>query len=76
MKEQVVTSTAEIAEPFSNYFSSVGKNLADEIPLTHHEPEVYLNPTDKRFSLKAPTVDKVHNLLRTIDEKKSTGLDN
>ena len=76
VKEQVVTSPAEIAEPFNNYFSSVGKNLADKIPLTHHEPEVYLNPTDKRFSLKAPIVDKVYNLLHTIDEKKSTGLAN
>ena len=76
MKEQVVTSPAEMAEAFNNYFSSVGKNLADEIPLSQHEPEVYLNPTDKRFSLKPPTVDKVYNLLRTIDEKKSVGLDN
>ena len=64
-----------MAEAFNNYFSSVGKNLADEIPLSQHKPEDYLNPTDKRFSLKTPTVDKVYNLLRTIDEKKSVGLD-
>ena len=75
MKEQVVTSPAEMAEAFNNYFSSVGKNLVDEIPLSQHEPEVYLSPTDKRFSLKTPTADKVYNLLRTIDEKKSVWLD-
>ena len=64
-----------MAAAFSNYFSRVGKNLADKIPLSQDEPEVYLNPADKRFSLKAPTVDKVYNLLRTIDEKKSVRLD-
>ena len=62
-----------MAEAFNNSFfsPSVGKILADEIPLLHHEPEVYLNLTGQRFSLKAPVVDKVYNLLRTIDEKKS-----
>ena len=60
-----------MAEAFNNYFSGV----ADEIPLSQHEPEVYVNPTDERVSLKPPTVDKVYNLLRTIDEKKSVGLD-
>ena len=63
-----------MAEAFNNY-SSVGKNLADEFSLSQHDPEVYLNPTDKRFSLKAPTVGKVYNLLPTTDEKKSVGLD-
>ena len=75
VNEQVVTSPADMAEAFNNYFSNVGKNLADEIPLAQYEPGVYLNPTDTRFSLKLPTVDKVYNLLRTIDEKKSVGLD-
>ena len=63
MNEHVVTSPADMAEAFN------------EIPLAQYEPSVYLNPTDKRFSLKPPTVDKVYNLLRTIDEKKSVGLD-
>ena len=75
VNEQVVTSPADMAEAFNNYFSNVGKNLADEIPLAQYEPGVYLNPTDTRFSLKLPTVDKVYNLLRTIDEKKCVGLD-
>ena len=75
VNEQVVTSPADMAEAFNNYFSNVGKNLADEIPLAQYEPGVYSNPTDTRFSLKLPTVDKVYNLLRTIDEKKSVGLD-
>ncbi len=75
VEEQSITSPAEMSEAFNNYFASVGKNLADEIPSPENEPELYLNPTDKRFSLKAPTVDTVYNLLRSIDEKKSVGLD-
>ena len=75
VEEQSITSPAEMSEAFNNYFASVDKNLADEIPSPENEPEVYLNPTDKRFSLKAPIVDTVYNLLRSIDEKKSVGLD-
>lgn len=74
-EEQVITSRAEMAEAFNDYFVSVGKNLADEILSPEHEPEVNLRPTDKRFSLKASTKDTVYNLLRCIDEKTSVGLD-
>ena len=54
-----------MAEAFNNYFSSVGKILLMKFP--------YLNRTEKRFSLKAPTVDEVYYLLCTIDETKSVG---
>ena len=74
--EQVITSPIEIAEAFNNYFSTVGSNLASDIPLTKYGPEYYLEPTHSIFSLKPPTVDTVHKLLRKIDEKKSVGLDN
>ena len=49
MKEQESTSSAKMAEAFNNYFSSVGKNLADEMPLPENEPEAYLEPIDKTF---------------------------
>ena len=75
VKEQVITSSAEMAEAFNNYFSSVGKNLADEIPLPENEPEDYLEPTDTTFSLKPPSIDIVNDLLLFIDEKKSVVLD-
>ena len=74
--EQVITSPTEIAEAFNNYFSTVGSNLASDIPLTKYGPEYYLEPTHSIFSLKPPTVDTVYKLmLRKIDEK-SAGLDN
>ena len=72
--EQVITSPTKIAEAFNNYFSTVGSNLASDIPLTEYRPEYYLEPTHSIFSLKPPTVDTVYKLLRKIDEK-SVGLD-
>ncbi len=32
VEEQSITSPTEMSEAFNNYFASVGKNLADEIP--------------------------------------------
>ncbi|CAB4002573.1 Hypothetical predicted protein [Paramuricea clavata] len=37
--------------------------------------QVYLTLTDKTFNLQTPTIDRVHRLLKTTDEKKSVGLD-
>ena len=73
--EQVVTSSGEIAEIFNSYFSNIGADLAAEIPASEYKPEASLIPTDKKFSLEIPTIDTVHRLLKTIDEKKSPGLD-
>ena len=74
--DQKITASAEIAEAFNEYFSTVGNNLASEIPTPVHTPEFYLKPTDKAFSLQIPTVDTVYRQLITLDEKKSAGLDN
>ena len=73
--EQVVTSPIEISEAFNNYFSTIGSNLASDIDLTENGPEYYLKPTDSVFSLKTPSIGRVHKLLTKIDEKKSVGLD-
>jgi hypothetical protein len=62
-------------ETFNSHFSNVGVDLAAEIPASEYNPEVYLTPTDKTFNLQTPTIDRVHRLLKTIDEKKSVGLD-
>ena len=57
--------------PFG-YFSNIG---ATEIPASEHKLETYLIHTNKTFNLEIPTIDTVHRLLKTIDEKKSSGLD-
>ena len=40
-------------------------------PTSEYDPDVYLTPTDKTFSLQTPMIDRVHRLLKTTDEKKS-----
>ena len=42
---------------------------------TNVQPESYLQPTDKVFSLKAPNIITVCKLLSDINERKATGLD-
>ena len=74
--EKVITLPIRMAEAFNNYFSTVGSNLASDIPLTEYGPEYYLEPTHSIFSLKPPTVETVYKLLTKIDEKKSVGFDN
>ena len=64
-----------MAEAFNKFFTTIGSNLACEIPPTNVEPESYLQPTDKVFSLKAPNAITVFKLLSDINETKATGLD-
>ena len=75
--DQIVNSPNQMAETFNTYFSNVGSNLSDEIPSSvDSNLEDYLDPTDGTFSLQFPSVNTVTRLLKTIDEKKSAGLDN
>ena len=75
--DQIVNSPNQLAETFNTYFSNVGSNLSDKIPSSaDSNPEDYLDPTDETFSLQFPSVNTVTRLLKTIDEKKSAGLDN
>ena len=75
--DQIVNSPNQLAETFNTYSSNVGSNLSDEIPSSaDSNPEDYLDPTDGTFSLQFPSVNTVTRLLKTIDEKKSAGLDN
>jgi hypothetical protein len=71
----VVNTPTELAETFNLHFSTVGKNLAAEIPNENIEPESYMQPTQHRFSLKAPTASTVYKLLENINVRKATGLD-
>ena len=70
-----INSSVDMAEAFNVHFTNIGHNLAQGIPATDIEPEYYLTPTDKQFSLVTPSVDTVHNLLTKINDRKATGLD-
>ena len=47
----VINISTELAETFNLHFSTVGKNLAAEIPNEYIEPEFYMPRTQHRFSL-------------------------
>lgn len=75
VQDKIVNSSQEMAEAFNEYFTSIGPSLSKEIPPTNVKPESYLKPTDKTFSLKAPSVTAVVKLLLEINVRKATGLD-
>ena len=64
-----------MAEIFNEHFTSIGHNLAKEIPQAVVNPDYYLKPTVKKFSLQVPSVDIVCRLLNNTNENKATGLD-
>ena len=71
----VINTPTEPAETFNLHFSTVGKKLAAGIQNENMEPEAYMQRTQHRFSLKAPTVSTVYKLLENINVRKATGLD-
>ena len=75
VNNEPITSAAEIAEVFNDFFATIGSNLANEIQPSTIVPEFYLQPTDPIFSLKPPSASAVCKLLNQLDAKKATELD-
>ena len=75
VNNEPISSAAEMAEVFNDFFATIGSNLASEIQPSAIEPEFYLQPTDTMFSLKPPSASTVSRLLNQLDTKKATGLD-
>jgi len=72
---QIINSSVDMAEALNKHFTDIGRSLAQEIPATDVEPEYYITPTHKTFSLQIPSVDTVYNLLTKMNHRKATGLD-
>ena len=70
VNNEPITSAVQMAGNFSDYFSTIGSNLASEIQPSSTEPEFYRQPTDTIFSLKAPSASTVCWLLSQLDAKK------
>ena len=75
VNNEPISSAAEMAEVFNDFFATFGSNLASEIQPSTIEPEFYLQPTNTVFSLKPPSASTVCRLLNQLDTKKATGLD-
>ena len=52
VNNEPISSAAEMAEVFNDFFATTGSNLASEIQPSTIEPEFYLQPTDTIFFLK------------------------
>ena len=74
--ENRASSALEMAEAFNCHFANIGHDLAEDIPPTVKEPEYYLNPTNKTFSLNSCSTSEVQKLLENLGVTKATGLDN
>ena len=74
--ENTVSSAANITETLNTFFTSVGPNLASEIPNSTADPLAHITvvPTG-RFPFQKIEIDEVKKLLRKLDGKKATGLD-
>jgi len=68
-----ISSAAEMAEVFNDFFATIGSNLASEIQPSTIEPEFYRQPTDTMFSLKPPSARTVCRLLNQLDTKEPLG---
>ena len=65
-----------LSGPFrNNYFTNIGRSLAQEIPSLEIDPLAYVNPVDGVFSFQRIIVQKVSKLLKAIDVGNATGLD-
>ena len=73
VNNEPISSAAEMAEVFNDFFATIGSNLASEIQPSTMEAEFYLQPTDKRFSLKPSCASTVCRLLNRLDTKKPLG---
>ncbi|XP_068741900.1 uncharacterized protein [Montipora capricornis] len=72
---KIVSNSVDIAETINEHFTNIAQVLAEDIPGVDVNPEVYLETTDKSFSLQTPSSDIVLNILKKIVDKKATGLD-
>ena len=73
--EETIYTPKQIAETFNSHFTSVGENLASDIPPSIVEPDVYVVPAETTFSMKSLTVYAVYKKLKAINERKAGGLD-
>ena len=63
-----------LANAFNTFFTTVGNNLASEIPISNINPTSYIKPVGSAFLFSEITIDVVMKILKTINSKKATGL--
>ena len=70
-----VTNKTNIAESMNEYFTSIGPNLATQVPGTDIEPESYVNGSESTFVFKSININEVYNMPSNLKTSKSFGPD-
>ena len=71
-----LTNSADIANTFNNYFTTIGDNLAKKIPCSDVNPVSYISPVNSAFSFAEISLESVLKSLKSINPNKATGPDN
>jgi hypothetical protein len=76
-EDNPLTDSSDISNGFNNYFSTVGFNLAENIPHAVRTAKSYLQPVDlpNSFSLMPTDTTEVYNAIRKMKPKLSCGTD-
>ena len=69
-----ITAPTEMAENFSNFFTSIGKSLQEKIPPTKKTFTDYLKtPNIENFTIGLTSADEISDLICSLDSSKSVG---
>ena len=68
-----LTNSADVANTFNNYFTTIGDNLAKKIPCSDVNPISYISPVNSAFSFAEISLESVLKTLKSINPNKATG---
>ena len=71
-----LTNSADIANTFNNYFTTIGDNLANKTPCSDVNLISYISPVSSAFSFAEISLESVLKTLKSINPNKATGPDN
>ena len=71
-----LTNSADIANTFNNYFTTIGDNLANKIPCSDVNHTTYISPVNSAFSFAEISLESVLKTLKSINPNKATDPDN
>ena len=76
INNEIITDKKDISNHINNYFCTIGKNLASEIPQGRHYATYLKNKVNETMFLEPIYEVEVTNEIQRLDNKKSPGHDN
>ncbi len=75
IEDKLVTDNKQIAQCFNEFFTNIGRQLAEKNPFQEFSDEYLPQNLDKSFKCPHITPEFVSKLLRKIPINKATGID-